>query len=142
LTGRTMAKKILIWLASVLVALLAAFLWGASGKAGLEDALERSTLRGSLLDARGGVLTARIALYNTNFGDASRSLEEARIATERAIERLRMAGREDDAKQLEAAIVPVRDAQQLAGKLDLAANSRAADAEKVIDGVLQALPAP
>ena len=89
-----------------------------------------------------GVQTARIALYNTNFGDASRSLEEARIATERAIERLRMAGREDDAKQLEAAIVPVRDAQQLAGKLDLAANSRAADAEKVIDGVLRALPAP
>ena len=88
MTGRTMAKKILIGLASVLVALLAAFLWGASGKAGLEDALERSTLRGSLLEARGGVLTARIALYNTNFGDASRSLEEARIATERAIERL------------------------------------------------------
>jgi hypothetical protein len=137
-----MAKKILVGSAVVLVALLAAFLWGASGKWGIEDALEQSTLRGDLLEARGAVLTARIALYNTNFGDASRSLEEARAVVERAAQRLRTLGRESDATQLEAAIVPVRDAQQLAGKLDLGANSRAADAEKTIDSVLQVLPAP
>ena len=137
-----MVKKILGGLAAVLVALLAAFLWGASGKSGLEDALEQFTLRGDLLEARGAVQTARIALYNTNFGDASRSLEEARVAIERGVQRLRTLGRDTDAQQLEAAIVPVRDAQQLAGKLDLGANSRAADAEKTIDRVLQTLPAP
>jgi hypothetical protein len=137
-----MVKKILGGLAAVLVALLAAFLWGASGKSSLENALEQLTLRGDLLEARAAVQTARIALYNTNFGNASRSLEEARVAIERGVQRLRTLGRESDAKQLEAAIVPVRDAQQLAGKLDLGANSRAADAEKTIDSVLQTLPAP
>jgi hypothetical protein len=137
-----MVKKILGGLAAFLVALLAAFLWGASGKWSLEDALEQSTLRGDLLEARGAVQTARIALYNTNFGDASRSLDEARVVVERGVQRLRTLGRDSDAKQLEAAIVPVRDAQQLAGKLDLGANSRAADAEKTIDSVLQTLPAP
>ncbi|HVH29625.1 MAG TPA: hypothetical protein VM818_22915 [Vicinamibacterales bacterium] len=137
-----MIKKILGGLAAVLVALLAAFLWGASGKSSIQDALEQSTLRGDLLEARSAVLTARIALYNTNFGDASRSLEEARAVVERAVQRLHMLGRESEAKQLEAAIVPVREAQQLAGKLDLGANSRAADATKMIDSVLQALPSP
>jgi hypothetical protein len=137
-----MIRKILGGLAAVLVALLAAFLWGASGKSSIQDALGQSTLRGDLFEARGAVLTARIALYNTNFGDASRSLEEARAVVERAVQRLNMLGRESDAKQLEAAIVPIREAQQLAGKLDLGANSRAADATKMIDGVLQALPSP
>ena len=137
-----MLKKILGGLAALLVALLAAYLYGASGRSSLADALEQSTLRAGLLEARGSVLAARIALYNTNFGDASRSLEEARASVERAVERLRMLGRERDAKQLEAAIVPVRDAQQLAGKLDLGANSRAEEAAKIIETVLQTPPLP
>jgi hypothetical protein len=137
-----MFKKILVGLAAVLVAVLAAFLWGASGKSAVEDALERSTIRGGLLEAGNAVLAARIAVYNTNFGDASRNLEQARAGIERAVQRLQMLGRDDEAKQLEAAIVPVRDAQQLAGKLDLGANSRAGDATKIIDAVLQTLPAP
>ena len=48
-----MAKMILGGVAVVLVALLAGFLWGASGRSTITRALERSELRNELLEARG-----------------------------------------------------------------------------------------
>jgi hypothetical protein len=56
--------------------------------------------------------------------------------------RLQALGSDADAKQLEGALTPIREAQQLAGKLDLGANGRAAEAGKIIDGLLQARPVP
>jgi hypothetical protein len=137
-----MAKMILGAVAAVLVALLAGFLWGAAGTRGLEQSLGHSALRGDLLEARGAVLASRIDIYNTNFGDSSRNLESARALVERALQRLRDLGREEDAGRLEAALPPIREAQQLAGRLDLGANGRAAEASKAIEALLQTLPAP
>jgi hypothetical protein len=137
-----MAKTILGAIAAVLIALLAGFLWGLAGRSGAEDALERSLVRGDLLEARAAVLAARVAIYNTNFGDASRNLEDGRGFVDRGMQRLRMLGRDADAERLEGALMPIGEAQQLAGRLDLGANQRAAEALKTIESVLDATERP
>jgi hypothetical protein len=136
------AKTGLIVIAVVLVALLAGFLWGASGKSTLDRALQRSELRNELLEARGAALAARVDVYNTNFGEASRHLEDARGVSGRAIQRLQSLGRDDDVKPLQSALGAIEDAQRLAGKLDLAANARAGEAVKAIDAVLESTAKP
>jgi len=128
--------------AVVLVALLAGFLWGASGRSTLDRALQRSELRNELLDARAAALAARIDLYNTNFGEASRHLEDARAVAGRAAQRLDALGRDDDTKRLQSALGSIEEAQRLAAKLDLAANARAGDAAKAIDAVLESTGRP
>jgi hypothetical protein len=136
------AKAGLIVIAVVLVALLAGFLWGASGKSTLDRALERSELRNELLQARSAALDARIAVYNTNFGEASGHLEDARSITGRAVQRLDSLGRDDDMKQLQSALGSIEEAQRLAAKLDLAANARAGEAAKAIQAVLESTARP
>jgi hypothetical protein len=131
-----MARIILTGVAAVLVALLTGFLWGSSGRSDAEEALEQVRVRGDLLEARGAVLAAQVAVYNTNFGDASRNLEDARALVDRAMQQFRLLDREDAATRLEGALTSIREAQQLTGKLDLGANSRAAEAVKAIDSVL------
>ena len=128
--------------AVVLVALLAGFLWGASGRSTLDRALQRSELRNELLDARAAALAARIDLYNTNFGEASRHLEDARSVAGRAAQRLDALGRDDDLKRLQSALGSIEEAQRLAAKLDLAANARTGDAAKAIDAVLESTGRP
>jgi len=136
------ARTGLIVIAVVLAALLAGFLWGASGKSTLDRALERSELRNELLDARAAALAARIDVYNTNFGEASRHLEDARSIAARAAQRLDALGRDDDLKQLQSATASIEEAQRLAAKLDLAANARAGDAAKAIEAVLESTARP
>ena len=124
---------------AVLVALGAAWLWGASGRWEAQRALGMSELQNDLLDARSAVLDARLAIYSVNFGEASRHLEDARGLLRRADERLKGLGRQEDAKQLEPAITQIDEAQRLAGRLDQDANSRAGDAAKTLSDVLASL---
>src|SRR5207248_7602470 len=53
------AKTGLMVVAAVLVALLAGFLWGSSGKSTIDRALQRSELRNELLEARAGTQADR-----------------------------------------------------------------------------------
>jgi hypothetical protein len=122
-----------------LVALLAAWLWGASGKRDLQAALDAAELRNDLLAARGAVLSARVDLYIVNFGDASRDFETARTALRRAEDRLKRIGRDEDVKRLTVALAQLDEAQQFAGKLDQTANARAAEAMRPIDEMLAAV---
>jgi hypothetical protein len=135
-------KTGLIVIAAILIALLAGFIWGASGKSTVNRALQRSELRNELLDARGAVLAARLDVYSTNFGEASRHLEEARGLLGSAVQRLDALGLGDDVKQAQAALGSIEDAQRLAGKLDLTANTRAGDAAKAIEAVLASTSRP
>jgi len=137
-----MARMVLGGTAAVLVALLAGFLWGVSGKSTIERALNRSELRNELLEARSAALTARVDVYNNNFGDASRHVEEARAAVTRAIQRLERLDRDDEATKLQDALGPIEEAQRLAAKLDLGANARAAEAVQTIDAVLETAGRP
>ena len=136
------ARTGLIVVAVVLVALLTGFLWGASGRSTLDRALQRSELRNELLDARAAALAALIDVYNTNFGEASRHLEDARSIGARAAQRLEALGRVENLKQLQSALSSIEGAQRLASKLDLAANARAGEAAKAIEAVLESTARP
>lgn len=131
------AKLVLGALIALVVVLFAGWFWGASGKADLTRTFEASELRNDLLEARSSVLDARLAVYGVNFGDASRHLEDARGALRRAEAQLKTRGRQDGVKRLEPAFARIDEAQQLVGKLDQTANTRAADAVKAIDEVLE-----
>jgi hypothetical protein len=124
--------------AGLAVALLAGWIWGASGRSEMARALQTSELRGELLGARAAVLDARVAIYSVNFGDASGHLENARGLLGRAIARLQSLGRDEEVKQLETALARLDDAQRMAGKLDQSANSRAGEAAKLVADVLDA----
>jgi hypothetical protein len=130
------AKLVLGIALGLVIALLAGWIWGASGKSDMTRALQASELRGDLLGARAAAVDARVAIYSINFGEASRHLEDARGLLGRAIERLKGLGRDDAVKQLETALTGIDDAQRMAGQLDQTANARAGEVAKIIIDVL------
>jgi len=131
-------KLILGITVGLMVALLAGWIWGRSGRSDIARALEAAELRSELRGARAAVLDARVAIYSINFGEASGHLENARNLLRRADERLRNLGRDDEDRQVQTALASVDDAQRMAGKLDQSANSRAGEVAKIIAGVLDA----
>jgi hypothetical protein len=122
--------------AGLAVALLAGWILGRSGRPDMAPALQTSDLRGELLGARAAVLDARVAIYNVNFGEASRHLEDARGLLRRADARLKSLGRDDEVRQVQTALASIDEAQRTAGKLDQSANSRAGEAAKMLADVL------
>jgi hypothetical protein len=122
--------------AGLAVALLAGWILGRSGRPDMAPALQTAELRGELLGARAAVLDARVAIYNVNFGEASRHLEDARGLLRRADARLKSLGRDDEVKQVQTALASMDEAQRTAGKLDQSANSRAGEAAKMLADVL------
>ena len=134
----TKAKLVLGIAVGLVVALLAGWIWGASGRPDMARGLQTSELRSELLGARAAVLDARVAIYSVNFGEASGHLEDARGLLGRADERLKTLGRDAEVKLVQAAQAGIDDAQRMAGKLDQSANSRAGDAAKMVADVLDA----
>ena len=131
-----MMKLILGIAAGLAVALLAGWIWGSTGRSDVARSLQTSELRGELLGARAAVLDARVAIYNVNFGEASSHLEGAGGLLGRADARLKNLGRDDEVRQVEAALASIEDAQRMSGKLDQSANSRAGEAAKMVADVL------
>ena len=85
-----------------------------------------------LSDARSRILEARVSLYNVNFGDAQRQLDDAKGPLTKARDRAQADGKKDAAAALTAALVHVQEAQRLAGRLDASANNQASEALKSI----------
>jgi hypothetical protein len=127
-------------LVAVLIALGAGWFWGASGRSESDRSAHAAELQRDLYHAHSSVLAARVDLYNVNFGDASRHLEDAKAALLVAGDQLKTAGRSDDATKLNQASARITEAQQMAGRLDQGANARAADAARIIGDVLAAPP--
>jgi hypothetical protein len=121
-------KLILIAFVTLIVCLGLGYGWGASGQRGLQTALDDARQQLDLAEARGQILDARVSLYNNNFGDASRHLEDAKVPLRRARQRDQDAGQRDAAARIDAAIQHVEEGQRLAGKLDQAANAKAGEA--------------
>jgi hypothetical protein len=122
--------------AALLVALLAGYLWGASGRRTAEQALRASTLRADLLAVRGSLLTARVDLYNVNFGNASRDLQDAIDHLQSISLRLKDSGTADDQKWAADAASQADQAHRMAGQLDAGANAHAAAAAAAVDRIL------
>jgi hypothetical protein len=124
----TRGRILLSILVALVVCLGLGYVWGGSGRGALESALEESRQQLDLAEARGAVLDARVSLYNNNFGDASRRLEDAKEPLRRVKTRYQEAQESEAASSIDAALSHVDEAQRLAGKLDPAANSRAGEA--------------
>jgi len=121
--------------AALLVALLAGYLWGASGRRAAEQALHASTTRADLLEIRGSLLAARVDLYNVNFGNASRDLQDA-LDRLRAIAPRLKDRPADDQKWVAEASSQADQAHRLAGQLDAGANAHAAAAAVAVERLL------
>jgi hypothetical protein len=125
-------KLVLIVVVLVLVAFGAGFGWGASGRSTAQSALDGVLQQVDLSTARGHILEARVSLYNVNFGDAQRQLDDAKGPLTKARDRAQADGKKEAADALTAALGHVQEAQRLAGRLDQNANSRANEALKAI----------
>jgi hypothetical protein len=125
-------KQLLVVVVLIVVAVGLGFAWGASGRTTLQHGLEDAQQQLDLSDARGRILDARVSLYNVNFGDAQRQLEDAKAPLTRARDRAQSDGKKDAAAALSAALTHVDDAHRLASKLDQGANTQAGEALKSI----------
>jgi hypothetical protein len=121
-----------IGLVVLIVAVGLGFAWGASGRATAQSAVDGLRQQLDLAQARGDILDARVSLYNVNFGDAQRQLEESKTPLTRARDRAKEEGRTAAADALTKALGHVADAQRLAARLDQGANTRAGEAMKAI----------
>lgn len=121
--------------AALLIALLAGYLWGASGRRAAQQALEASRMRADLLEIRVSIADARVELYNVNFGNASRDLQAAIDRLSPLAARLKAANGVDAQAAAEAA-AKADEAHRLAGALDSGANARAAEAAAALDRIL------
>jgi hypothetical protein len=125
-------KRVLIVVVLVLVAFGLGFAWGASGRSTAQSALDGVLQQVDLSEARGHVLEARVSLYNVNFGDAQRQLDDAKGPLTKARDRAQADGKKEAAAALTAALGHLQEAQRLAGRLDAAANNQASEALKSI----------
>jgi hypothetical protein len=125
-------RLVLICVVTALVLLGFGYVWGASGRGDIQSSLDATRQQLDVAEARGNVLDARVSLYNMNFGDASRRLEDAKVPLRRIQQRYVDEGNDDAVRSVTAALDRVDEAQRLAGKLDQAANSKAGEALEAI----------
>jgi hypothetical protein len=131
--------KLGLWVTlAVLLAALGGWIYGWSGTSALRSEVAAKRLRLQLLEARTQILDARVNVYTVNFGNASKNLEFAKPPLRAARELLEQQGQRELSAKLESALQQASEAQQLASKFNQDANSRAGDASRLIDEVLQA----
>src|SRR4051812_16499264 len=106
-------KIVLGVVAGMLLAFGAGWLMGSSGRGDLERAAQTAEGRADLLQARSSALAARVDLYNVNFGEASKHLEDAKVPLRHAIEQYKNAARTEDAARLGASLTQLEQAQQM-----------------------------
>ena len=125
-------KLILAALFALVIALGLGYTWGAYGRSSIQSALDEAREQLDLAEARGHLLDARVSLYNMNFGDASRRLEEAKAPLRRTRQRYVDDDKDDAARALATALEQVDEAQRLANKLDQASNTKTGEALEAI----------
>jgi hypothetical protein len=125
-------KLALTVVVGLIVALGLGFAWGASGRVTAQSALDELRQHVDVADARAQILEARISLYNVNFGNAQRQLDDAKGPLTKARDRAQAQGTKASADALTAALAHVQEAQRLAGRLDQNANNQADEALKAI----------
>jgi hypothetical protein len=126
------SKLVLAVVVALLVAFGVGFGVGASGRRAAEQALDQGRQQFDLAEARGDILYARVSLYNVNFGEAQRQLDDAKAPLTRARDRAKADG-SAGADALATALTRATEAQQLASRLDQTANARAASALEALE---------
>ena len=131
MTARGTLKTRLAIAAALLVTLFVGRLWGASGRWGLERALNAAAVRVDLLEAHAALLGAQVSLCNADFGETSQRLENARRFVGRADARIGDAGLDDEFLRLDLAGfgAGIDEARELAARL-----TRGADGASRVHG--------
>lgn len=126
--------KMVLWavLAGVVI-LGVGWLWGSSGRWDAQSALRDAQLRGRLSDARGTLALSRVDLFELNYGQASRHLQQAKDALSDAASRLDDDKQKAAADAVRAALARTVEAQQLAASVNTSANERAAEALRQLE---------
>lgn len=125
-------RLVLIGFVAAIVLVGLGYAWGASGRRTVQASLDDTREALDAAEASRQVLEARVSLYNMNFGDASRQLEEAKVPLRRLRQYYVDEGRDDAVRGASSALERIDDAQRLAGKLDQAANNKAGEALEAI----------
>jgi hypothetical protein len=125
-------KAILFMLVALALAALGGWIWGVTGQWRAEEALANAGVRLHVTSARSHMLAARVNLFEVNFGEASRSLESAKADLVTAAEAFDRLGFGAEAAAAREVAARVDDAKQLAGRLDQTANTRLADAIRLL----------
>jgi hypothetical protein len=125
-------KAVLVVLIALALACVGGWIWGATGRWRAEEGLAKAGIGLHLANARGDMLAARVDLFEVNFGDASRSLESANANLAAAAEAFDGMRLKDEAAAAREVAARVEDAKQLAGRLDQAANTRLAEAIRLL----------
>jgi len=112
-------KARLAVVAVLVVALLAGWLWGASGRWELERALRAAAVRSDVLEAHASILGARASLCGADVGETILHLEQAKAVIGRAGARIGGTVPDDEPLRLELAGfgAAIAEAQQLAARL-------------------------
>jgi hypothetical protein len=106
---------------------------GASGRAALANEVEQTTLRADAAEVRASIQDARLSLGDSNFGEARRAIQRARLLAQRVEARLRRLGQADRAGGVQAVIARLDDADRLSGSLDAGAAGAAAEALRTLE---------
>lgn len=129
-----MTSKHMAWIAgAVVVAALSGWIIGASGTSSREQEKRAAEQRADTTEARALLLEGRVALFLSNFGDASQKFEAAIVVLERMQSQLRETAQAERAGRLQIAIAHVREAQRLAASFDAGAHTAADEALKAIN---------
>ena len=138
-----MAKmKIVLWgLLDAVILLGAGWLWGSSGRWDAEAGLRDNQLRLRLADARGALALSRVDLFELNYGQASRHLQQAKDALNEVLGQLGSSAQKPMSDAVREALAKTVEAQQLAASVNTTANERAAEALKSLERAPAAPPA-
>ena len=118
----------LVALVVVVVAFLGGLFLGRSGRSEVEAARNQAELLLDLQTGRARLLDARVAIYNVNFGEASRHIERAKGVLVRGRDTLNASNRTADAGHIDRVLVAIDEAQRMVGALDQSANTKLAEA--------------
>ena len=135
-------KAIASIVAAMALAAFASFLYGRSGASVDRDALASTHLRLQLVEARAQVLDGRLSLYLVNFGDAGRHFAFGKSALAPARATLVERGQTDLVAKLDQSIKEIDAAQAQASSLSQDANSRAGEAARLLNEIIQAVATP
>ncbi len=130
-------KRLLVYVVLLGVAFGAGWLWQYSARRLAEARAADATQRVPMLEARAFLLQSRLDLQATNFGEARKNLQEARIALDRAIA---VASNPVIRQRLDASVTRTLEAQSRAAQLNATAAVAAASASADLDAALGAMP--
>jgi lipopolysaccharide biosynthesis regulator YciM len=111
-------KVVVVAFVALILAFAVGWLAGSSGRAALQQEVDRGRLRAEFAEARADTLDGRVNASESNFGNAVERFQRARNLVGTIEARLRAIGQAPQADRLEEAGRQLRAAQEAAAALD------------------------